>query len=1418
MITKFVNFLSMKIISLDRISIKLLLISFFFFGGLEISLAQCPILVNTNQSFCDVQNAKVSDLMATANGNGVRWYPTANSTIPLSNTTELLNGTDYYVDDNSGSSCVPRQSVRVSIFSSPTGQSFQGVCVSNANNATIANLIANGNGIKWYSVSVGGSALASSTVLANNTIYYASQTNPNSGCESSRLSVFVNVQVILPPTGDRDQFFCKDVSNPPSISDLDASGNNNWYSTMNSPTPLSLGTSLVNGQSYFASTVAPPCESEDRLEVIAHLLEPNKAGSSTPVKICSSEISTTAPIDLFSKLGGIPDATGVWTGPLSTTNGNQGTLDVSTLTVDGSPYVFTYTVSTSSVCPPAKATISIDVIPSPDAGSGGSLSVCSDSPSQNLFLSLGGSPETGGSWSPALTSGTGFFDPKIDAAGIYTYTVSGVFPCPDARATVNVVVSQVPKAGVDANLKICSNGFPQDLFVLLGNTAQSGGFWSPAMASGSGIYNPSVDPAGIYTYTVMGIAPCANDSASINVSKIIAPNAGISETINLCYNAASLDLFGSLGGTPESGGSWSPALASGSGVFDINSDAPGSYIYTVKGVSPCLDATAAVSIVIVPISDAGTSGKAEFCSNSNPSDLILSLGGSPQSGGVWSPALASGSGVFNPSIDIAGIYTYTIAESLPCNPAPKSSTVSVKINPVPDAGISGTLFFCSNALPSDLFLSLGGSPQMGGVWSPRLVSGTGIFNPKTDSAGNYTYTVGGILCASASATVNVSVGSSPNAGGEGATLLIKTCETTASVDLFSGLNGTQDSGIWEDTDATSALNNSIFNPSLVGPGTYHFTYTASGGVAPCLTDSAVVSVVVSPTPNAGTFVGIPIVCSNLGTFDLFSLLNGNQSGGIWTNASHQTVNRTISISGLSSGNYNYTYKITNTCAIDIENVEFTIVPNPVLIASNISISSPICVDTDVLISFSNMADGNYTLEYDITGSTNLNNQSANFTIIGGLGNFSINKSSVVNAGSYTIHFLNIGIVGSLCSSSLGNLSSNFTIQGLSNLNNASISVANNCLGANAVVQISNAIEIPDGNYEFNYTLVQSSPISGSSGVVSFLNGIGQFEIPASLLSNIGTYNLSINAIQSVSLVCDHSITNDSTSFEVFPLLNVSGATISAANSCFDFSNEVTIRGANHLIDGTYSLIYELSGVNTSVNTLAVSFINGNSSFSIPSSNLSNPGIVHLSIRQLNLSGNPCGVGGISFNSINFEVFKTSSPQLISNGNEFCNLDEPTIANLSSSISGTEAVFWFDAASGGTAYSVSDLLENNKTYYASFIGLNGCESTSRLEVTVDLTKCTISIPDGFSPNGDGINDQFVIKNLVEVYPNFKLEIYNRYGNLLYKGNQNSPKWDGSTIETGMKVGDSSLAVGVYFYVLEFNDGIRNPKQGRIYLSR
>jgi gliding motility-associated-like protein len=171
--------------------------------------------------------------------------------------------------------------------------------------------------------------------------------------------------------------------------------------------------------------------------------------------------------------------------------------------------------------------------------------------------------------------------------------------------------------------------------------------------------------------------------------------------------------------------------------------------------------------------------------------------------------------------------------------------------------------------------------------------------------------------------------------------------------------------------------------------------------------------------------------------------------------------------------------------------------------------------------------------------------------------------------------------------------------------------------------------------------------------------------------------------------------------------------------------------------------------------------------------------------------------------------------IIDNGAEFCEEDNPTIENLTFNLIDSENIIWYNQPEDGETYDGSELLEDGQTYYASSQTEEGCESQIRLEVTVSIISCVgdLLIPDGFSPNDDGINDVFDILFLNDLYPNFKLNIFNRYGDIIYEGDINSPKWDGT-----WKGNNTVLPVGVYFYILEFNDGERDPEQGRVYLSR
>jgi gliding motility-associated-like protein/uncharacterized repeat protein (TIGR01451 family) len=90
-----------------------------------------------------------------------------------------------------------------------------------------------------------------------------------------------------------------------------------------------------------------------------------------------------------------------------------------------------------------------------------------------------------------------------------------------------------------------------------------------------------------------------------------------------------------------------------------------------------------------------------------------------------------------------------------------------------------------------------------------------------------------------------------------------------------------------------------------------------------------------------------------------------------------------------------------------------------------------------------------------------------------------------------------------------------------------------------------------------------------------------------------------------------------------------------------------------------------------------------------------------------------------------------------------------------------------------------------------------------------------IPDGFSPNGDGINDLFVIRGISN-YPKNRFVIYNRWGNKVYEASPYINMWDGRSM-FGLRVGGDELPIGTYFYVLDLMNG-SDILKGSIYLNR
>lgn len=124
------------------------------------------------------------------------------------------------------------------------------------------------------------------------------------------------------------------------------------------------------------------------------------------------------------------------------------------------------------------------------------------------------------------------------------------------------------------------------------------------------------------------------------------------------------------------------------------------------------------------------------------------------------------------------------------------------------------------------------------------------------------------------------------------------------------------------------------------------------------------------------------------------------------------------------------------------------------------------------------------------------------------------------------------------------------------------------------------------------------------------------------------------------------------------------------------------------------------------------------------------------------------------------------------------------------------------------------IENPQTIYVR-LETEICFTTASF--ILETEKCKPLIPQGFSPNNDGINDVFEISNLLNIYDKFELKIYSRNGNLIYTGNNQDGFWDGVATQ-GLLFKDHLVPVGTYYYVLILNDS-RYPKPfiGWVYVN-
>ncbi len=125
------------------------------------------------------------------------------------------------------------------------------------------------------------------------------------------------------------------------------------------------------------------------------------------------------------------------------------------------------------------------------------------------------------------------------------------------------------------------------------------------------------------------------------------------------------------------------------------------------------------------------------------------------------------------------------------------------------------------------------------------------------------------------------------------------------------------------------------------------------------------------------------------------------------------------------------------------------------------------------------------------------------------------------------------------------------------------------------------------------------------------------------------------------------------------------------------------------------------------------------------------------------------------------------------------------------------------ASTTTAFTVT---VSNKSTSGSTV----CSNTDEVEIFVLKP---IIIPNAISPNNDGKNDDWFIEN-IEGFPNCEIDVYNRYGALVWKSTGYNERWAGINFRNG-----ELLPQGTYFYVIDLKSSVfKDPYKGYIQILK
>ena len=848
----------------------------------------------------------------------------------------------------------------------------------------------------------------------------------------------------------------------------------------------------------------------------------------------------------------------------------------------------------------------------------------------------------------------------------------------------------------------------------------------------TGATTQSVSVGTSNTYTVtVTYSGGCTATASVNVTANTNPVPSITGNNSICQGQSSTINAGSYAGYL-----WS----TGATAATINVNTAGNYSVTVTDANGCTG-TASFNLTVNANPTPTITGVTSFCAGENST---LNAGGG-YTNYLWS----GGATTQTINVTAGGNYAVTVANAAGCT-ATTNKVITVNALPVP--AISGPAGICPGA-SANLFAGSYASY----LWS----NGNTTPSITTNVSGNYTVTVTDANGCVGSSNYNLLAFQNP----------IPVISGTAAI--CQNQNSVLDAGSFASWQwSTGAVSQTI---SVTQSGTYSVTVTNTDG---CVASTSF-NVVVNPLP-------VPIISGTS------AFCSGNSSvlttgGGSFTSYQWNTSATSNAITVTAQGNYVVTVTDANGCTAST-NQAVTVwnLPTPVITGNN-----SICSGTQTTLSA-----GNYSAYQWSTGATTDSiavSNGANYIVTV----TDVNGCSGTSAPfALTINQLPTAIISgstAICIGQSTSLQIQFTgtapysyrysdgtsVSAILNTNNSAAQI----LVTPGTTTDYTLTQINDANCTGNVSgvarvVVNPLPqpvISGSAGECDGITATlttGNF---AAYLWSTGATSQSIAVNSSGSYVCTVTSTAGCKAsaihnFEAYPVPVVS------------FTNDSSLTCELPIINFTNTSQYQLGSVfewnidNTIYNSLnATHQFSGSGSYTVSLTITSPKNCVGEAIRNVNITVFPLP-------QASFTIAPDQAP-----------LFNSEVAFGDASANAVSWLWDFGDGDTSTLQNVSHFYADPGKYNAKLYVTNvaGCIDSLAREIFIT----PFYIPNAFTPNGDGRNETFFDPGYATNVQSLTMNIYNRWGQLVYTTDNLSKTWDGIDSKGNLS------PQGVYVYALK-----------------